>query len=233
MNFFYNNAVNVFTDASTARIKVKGKEINVVCPAYVATIGGGIVEYGSTIISDTTNSYGEIYALLMGISSLAKYKNSDLFLNVYSDSEISVKGLTTWITSWYNTGKQYYILRSKSGAPVVNQEIFLEIIRCLANTDIHINILNVLGHTDSENVAQMIKFQRYFYKENNIRLHSIPIEYLQEMAKFNDLVDNMSRNALYKVIKEDNPLNHRKLKVPMYWYPKEEDFIKYKSLVNQ
>ena len=234
MNYFYKNAVNVFTDASTARLNFNGKEVNTICPAFVTTIGGGIVEYGSTIFSNTTNSYGEIYALLLGIQSLIKYKNTDLFLNVYSDSEISVKGLTKWIKKWFYCGRRESILRAKSGMPVANQEVFLEIMREVIDANVHINVINVLGHTDSDNVNDMIKFVRYFYKENDIPMHSLPTEYLQEMAKFNDLVDEMSRNALYKVIKEESPLKHSKLNMaPIYWFPKEDDYKKYRSLVNQ
>ena len=233
MKLFYNRAVNVFTDASVSKIVKDGRKVNIVCPAYIVTIGGGIVEYGSKIISDTTNSYGEIFALYMGIRAMMKYKDSDLFLHVYSDSEISVKGLTKWISNWYYTGKSDYILRNNSGLPVINQEIFIEIIKTLIYNNVHINILNILGHTDKNDVVQMNKFLKYFYKSNDIRPHSIPIEYLQEMAGFNDVVDRMSRDSIFKVIKEDDPFKHPKLnQPPMYWYPKEWQFKKYKSLVN-
>lgn len=234
MNYFYKNAVNVFTDASTARLTINNQEVNTTCPAFVTTIGGGIVEYGSTIFSHTTNSYGEIYALLLGIKSLIKYKDTDLFLNVYSDSEISVKGLTKWVNKWFHCGRKESILRAKSGLPVANQEIFLEIMKEVIEANVHINVINVLGHTNSDNVNDMIKFVRYFYKKNDIPMHSLPTEYLQEMAKFNSLVDEMSRTALYKVIKAEDPMKHPKLNMPpIYWYPREEDFKKYRHLVNQ
>ena len=234
MNFFYKNAVNVFTDASLATIEHNGSQMKVVCPAYVTTMGGGVLEYGSRVFSKTTNSYGEIFAILLGLQSLLRFADSDLFLNIYSDSEISVKGLTIWLLDWYQKGKDKFILSAKSGGPVRNQEVFLEIVRLIVKHNVHVSFYNVLGHTNKNSVKDMFKFSHYFYKSNNLYHMSMPTEILQEMAGFNDMVDNMSRDTLYKVIKTEDPLKYKKKNpTSIYWFPKDDDINKYYQLIKQ
>ena len=62
----------------------------------------------------------------------------------------------------------------------------------------------------------------------------MPTEILQEMAGFNDMVDNMSRDTLYKVIKTEDPLRYKKKNpTSIYWFPKDDDINKYYQLINQ
>ena len=95
MNFFYKNAVNVFTDASLATIEHNGSPMRVVCPAYVTTMGGGILEYGSRVFSKTTNSFS--LTLLVKAEVKAEVKLDDLTLAELKAmaKEKEIKGYST------------------------------------------------------------------------------------------------------------------------------------------
>lgn len=234
MRLFYGNAINVFTDASTKTIKDdKGKEITVVCPAFITTMGGAILEYGSKVFYDQTNNFGELFALGMGINSLLKYSDTELFLNVFSDSEWSVNALTMWLYKWYVNGYNQFQLITGSKTSVRHQDVMIDIIQMIVNANVHISIFHILGHTNKNSVKSMLKFNSYFYKRNNLR-GQIPAEYLQEMAGFNDLVDNMSRDTLKKIIQKFDPKMFQRPRRPgFYWFPNPIQMKQYVQLVNQ
>lgn len=232
MDFYYSNAVNVFTDASNLP-STKSRKTNIICPAFVVTINGSVIEYGSKLIKNATASYGELYALAMGIQTMLKYSDTGLPLNIFSDSEISVHGCTKWLEKWYSNGKKTFYLTKNDNQLVANQEIILDIIRMVSQSKSKIHILNILGHTDNKDVASMDKFVYYFYRANHIK-GRVPIENMQEMAYFNDMVDNISRDALKSIQDSNHPLVCNKKKFPgFYWYPKDEDIKTYLNLVNK
>jgi len=232
MEFNYSNAVNVFTDASNLPA-IKGRKTNIICPAYVVTINGSMIEYGSKLIKNATASYGELFALAMGIQAGLKYANTKLPINIFSDSEISVSGCTVWLPKWYKNGEGNYYLTKKDNHPAANQEIILDIIQMVCKSNTKINIMNILGHISNKSVRDMDRFTRYFFRANDIPFDSVPIGQLQQMAHFNDVVDNISRTALRNIADPNHPIVCRKQKQPnVYWYPKEEDIQHYASLVN-
>lgn len=234
MELFYGNAINVFTDASTiSYMDESNNKITMVCPAFITTMGGAILEYGSKVIYNETNNYGELFALGMGINSLIKYANTDLFLNVFSDSEWSVNSLTNWLYRWYMNGYEKFTLVTNDKKLVKHQDIMIDIIQMVINANVHISIFHVLGHTNRNNVKKMLKFSNYFYKRNRVR-GLIPPEYLQEMAGFNDYVDKMSRTTLKKVIENFDPkLFKRTMRPGFYWFPKQNQITRFINLINQ
>ena len=69
--FFYKNAVNVFSDASTKIINPgTNKNKFLTCPGFVTTINGSIINEGYDIVEATVN-YAELYAIRMGRSRRA------------------------------------------------------------------------------------------------------------------------------------------------------------------
>ena len=61
----YSDAINVFTDASTTSVVLDGIKYNCACSGQSMTILNSLISYHSDIFFDATNSYGEIYALLI------------------------------------------------------------------------------------------------------------------------------------------------------------------------
>ena len=94
----FKKAINCYTDASIT-YDLEGSTY-VASPGYCITIDGQIVESKNKVIYDATNSYGELYAIYMGVLALKKFGDQNRVLNLFSDSRISIMGLRSWIFNW-------------------------------------------------------------------------------------------------------------------------------------
>lgn len=232
MQFNYENAVNVFTDASNLPA-MNGRTTNIICPAYIVSINGSVLEYGSKMIKSATASYGELYALAMGVQAATRYAYTGMPIYIYSDSEISISACTKWLQKWYNNGRDNFYLTKGDKNPAANQEIVLDIVRMICHSNVKVGFLNILGHTKNKDVISMDRFRYYFYRANHIN-GRVPMDHLQNMALMNDRVDNYSREALKSICNPNHPVVNPKEQVPgIYWYPKDEDIQLYLSLVNK
>lgn len=236
MKFFYDNTINVFTDSSLLK---DYNNTTSVCSGHVITLNGGILNYNAEVFYDTDNAYGEIYALYKGLDTALKLNResyrSSYNINVFSDNEFAAIGCTKWIENWYNNGNNEFMLKNSSKKSVSYQEVFLDIINTVLEHSVPICILNVLAHQKPNNVASMDKFTKYFYTKNKIG-YRLPIDKMQEICSFNNVVDNMTRSTLTRIINTgyfDSTLFTRKRMPCIYWYPKQEDIKNYLKLVNR
>ena len=235
MTFFYKNAVNVFTDASVATIQdQKGSDIFVTAPGFVTVIDGNIVNRSVEVLHGATNNYGELYAILMATKELANYKNTDYFLNIFSDSKISISALMDWIFAWYVRSDRR--LRSNSGAYVANQELILSTVQSIIKGGVHISLYHIKGHCNPSNVDQMNVFRNTFLKNDPKGLAgNVPDEILYDMCTYNNVIDNMTREVLHKTISSGyNPDQYMVPESwPMYWYPNKESREYYRYLITR
>lgn len=238
--FFYKNAVNVFSDASTKIINPgTNKNKFLTCPGFVTTINGSIINEGYDIVEATVN-YAELYAIRMGIADLLKYKNTDLFLNIFSDSKISVFGLREWFFKYYKNGKDFTLMTSdnrRGKKPVANQELILDIVRMILQANVHVSIYHVPGHIQANNIDSMNKFHYMFHNNNfpdNQRV-TVPLDVEMEIAGFNNYIDNLTRTKLNRAIKSGSldKFDIKRKLYPAIWYPKPEDVTDYLHLVHQ
>lgn len=234
MTFFYKNAINVFTDASIT----KKNDVYITAPGFVTMYDGNIIDSGVSVIHNATNNYGEIYAIRMGIENLIKYSNSDLFLNLFSDSKISILGLKQWIFQWFQN-QSNNVLRNSYAEAISNQEIILDIIRLIVHSGIHISLYHIPGHIRSNRITEMNKFKEVFSKNTGLHLEgelqSVPDDILREMADCNNTVDNLTRKVLLKTVNHENynPMNYMKYtKYPFAWFPKIQDIQTYHQLIS-
>ena len=240
MVYDYSDAINVFTDASTTVTHIDGKRYNCACSGQSMTILDSLISYNSDIFFDTTNNYGEVYALLIGINMALDYNrkkfNNSKPINVYSDSEFAVLGSTLWIKDWFLRGSNHLLLLNKSQSIVSHMELFLSIVRTVLLYDQKINIINILGHKNPDNVSDMDSFRNYFLTKNKIYYKNVDINSLQSICRMNNYVDNTTRDNLISFVKNPNfkflaPVMKPK-KIPMYWYPSKEDLDRYLALIN-
>lgn len=234
MTFFYKNAVNVFTDASVIKLQdQEGGDIFVTAPGFVSVIDGNIVNSGVEVIHGGTNNYGELYAILMGIREIARYKDTDYFLNIFSDSKISISALREWIFGWHHRSDKR--LRGGSGSYVVNQELMLQCIQEVIKSGVHVSFFHVKGHCNPSNVDNMAVFKKTFIMNDPKSLTgTVPDEILYEMATNNNVIDNMTREVLHNIVESPN-YNPQEYMItnnwPMYWYPNKETLDYYKFLI--
>lgn len=185
----FSDAISVYTDASL----IKVDKITSTCAGYALVYHNKILEEDRRILHNSTNNYGEIYAIYMGVQALLRYADTDCFLNLFSDSKISIDGLTSWISNWVRTQDSSGCLRSSSGAEVANQDIFKSIIGLIESSNIHLQMFHVLGHISVNKYNDLLKARATFKRENGVLLSE---DIIREICIYNNYVDNMTRDFL-------------------------------------
>jgi ribonuclease HI len=138
-----NPIINVYTDGSLIR---KGKTIY--C-GYGIYFSNG--EYKSISRPFThepiTNNRAELYAILktiilcnkIYINRIKKSDNELKVVNIYSDSEYSVKTFNIWYPNWKKTKKEY-----------LNADIIDEVADHIENAPFKVNLIHIRAHTGKD-----------------------------------------------------------------------------------
>lgn len=184
------NAINTYTDASLYKDE---NGITSTCAGYVTVYHGKIIDEGVRVLYNTTNNYGEVYAIYMGVQSLLKYAHMDTFLNLFSDSKISVDGLTSWISGWIKNQDKNGVMYSSAGTKVANQEIFSSIINMIVYSGVHMQLHHILGHINPNNAQMLEKAKITFKRENGVLLSE---DIMREICSYNNYIDNRTRDML-------------------------------------
>lgn len=232
MTFFYKNAINIFTDASIARYH-NNKFIS--SSGYIAVYNGQILSKDYKIFSESTNNYGELYAIKMGVEyAMEVGRETDLFLNIISDSLISINSIRKWIFEWKYSQSNPLLLLTKQGNIVSNQDIILTIVQNIIYSGIHINFYHILGHKNSSDIGSIFKVKEDFKKNNNLEDTTIPDEIISEMIDYNNMIDEYSRSQLYTIVKNKkyNSEEYQKYTFPYIWKPNVYDMELYRKLIS-
>lgn len=192
-NIAFKNALNIFTDAS-----VINKTISI--PAYVAIDGIEYNEIGpfGKALANSTNNEGEVYAIKMALEPctsstmlhLMEKRYGGRYINIFSDSKITVYGLREWYNSWIKNMRDG-ILISSSGQPVANQQIYISIMRLISYYELKVNFYHVSGHVNHSNKQEILKSMEDF-KKFNYGI-SITPQFAMDLAILNDMIDKFSR----------------------------------------
>lgn len=212
--------LNIFTDASITKT-IYGETIG--CAGAICMENNNLLRY--EIFRDCTNNISEISAVKLGV--LLALENRDLYdkVNIWSDSQWSIFGLTKWIKSWVNNAVNYRLINS-SGEAVKNQEIFLSIIKLIVDNNLPVNFYHIKGHVAENNIKSIDHATSVFYKSNGIRISRERIYYA---VKMNNLVDNTTRKLL-DTWKDVEPVKLNRGIVNFIL--SKEDMIRYYNLVS-
>ena len=190
---FYNeNTLNIFSDAS-----IIGKTGNQTgCYGVVAVVEDNIIDSTYRLVSNTTNNNSEVKGIRAALDLAIKYKDNYKFINIFSDSLISVNGLREYIFNWkYNESDG--LLYSSMNKPVVNQEVFIEarnMLDILEKSKCIIRIYHQSGHV-SNAYSDIVEAGECFKKCNNINAN-IDLNLIRYISVWNNYVDNTSRGLL-------------------------------------
>ena len=224
----YFEAINCFTDASLVTLP-SGK--NAIAAGYIITYNREVIDQRVKIIVDATSNYGEALAMYMGIDSLVRFSRYQLPMNLFSDSKLSVYGVTKWIFGWMDKVQTYTRkLINSSGDPVVNQELFIAIVWTVVSAGAYINIWHQRGHQNMNSIKDMRTFLKSFRKENNL---DIPEDIARELIYFNQVIDNLTRDTLKTIVSNPNfrELDYQKPKVVFRPIISPESLKTYKQLI--
>lgn len=226
---FNKKTLNIFVDASI--LKLEDIQETVGCPGGLCVM---MNTYGvphtfdafHCITRHTTNSNSEIKAVLLGVNKALQYRNSFEVINLFSDSKVCIHGLKYWIFNWMNTIRNKRIYNS-SKQEVGNQEVFINIINTIMNTNLSINLFHQKGHVTNTN--ESINHAMEVFKETN-KIDYVDRNLIVDLSYYNDYVDIMTKNVLYntKFTQYNGGIN------PFNYVPDREHFIKkYKYLINK
>lgn len=215
---FNEKTLNIFTDASMRTIK---NEI-VGAPGYVAVIGNNIVYEDIRILRESTNSESELYAIYMAIQYALLNRDKVQVINIFSDSQFAVYGLREWIFSWMNNIRNDRLYNS-SKKEVAHQTIFMSIIYTILQYNLQISFYHNRGHFTETKIDEF----RKLFRKHNFLSDDIDIETAHMIMKYNDRVDNNTRNKLYSTYSLPNKLN-----MPDYLARNDLDMNHYKKLLN-
>ena len=184
---FYNkNTLNIFSDAS-----IHGKKGNQTgCYAVVAVVKDDIIDSTYRLVSNTTSNNSEIKGVRGALNIALKYSNQFQFINIFSDSLVSINGLKSYIYNWkYN--KLDNLLSVLEQSPCI------------------INLWHQSGHINND-YSDIQKASESFKKNNNIN-GKIDFNFIRYISLWNNYVDQTSRSLLKRNGKNNNNIADRYL----------------------
>lgn len=219
------NSANIFADASITKLMFDGEEETIGCPGALLVLNGReIVDTRLLTLRHSTNNQSEATALRLAIDLALAVKGSGLNINIFSDSQISVNGLTKWIYGWANGVGPDGLMYSSSGSPVANQSILLDIMYTILRNDLKIRIFHQRGHVNQK--VTLSKAKSTFQSANGILINDDAISMI---SYFNNKIDDITRVNLQNQTFQKCP----KLVYPMeYSYTPQLNLRKYRKLIS-
>lgn len=197
-----DKTLNIFTDASVYG-KIDKINKNRVCAGAIATdINKGRLREFQILLDKSTNNYGELTGIGLGIMLASIFRDKYDRINIFSDSQISVKGLREWIYGWINKLDSNGIMHSSSGTPVANHDLILSITDLILNNFIpgkhKIYLYHINGHITSD--KDLRRGIRTFKKSNyiNQNINDDILNYIKYLQRWNDYIDRSTRSSFYK-----------------------------------
>lgn len=182
----YDNKVSldVFTDSAGYRRPDGIFDSNV---GFFIYQGPNLVHCKRKDFKKKTNNFGELKAIEMGLKYVTKHlSNSCYEINIYSDSLLSIKCLTTYLEKWLETAVDGIMYNSKN-VPVKNQDIIWRIIKMrdyLESKGIDINIYFVRSHSPKSKIKQ---YHELYCKDNGVLISIKDYEIIRARNEYCDL----------------------------------------------
>lgn len=194
LDMFYNEYVlNIFSDAS---MRSKGQKAMDGCYGTVAVVKDQIIDQDMRVLSDTTVNACEIRGIRMAISMANKYKYKFRYINIFSDSIISLLGLRDYIYNWtYDSYTQLFY--GSSNKPIINQSVFIEcmlMLEELRKTNI-VNLFHQKGHVKTNSIEDLKRATKTFATSNNINA-KIDYNIIRYISCYNEVIDKDTRSYL-------------------------------------
>jgi ribonuclease HI len=167
------------------------------CYGVIAVVCDNIIDQNFKLVSNTTSNNSEIKGLRAAVSMANKWKDCFRFINIFSDSQISVFGLRDYIYNWrYNPNDG--LLYGSANKPIVNQEIFIEthyiLTELMQITNSSVRLFHQSGHIEN-GYDKLIYACKTFKKSNKIN-GKVDINFIRYISTYNNYVDNKSRQTL-------------------------------------
>lgn len=206
--FFYNQTINIFTDASCLTLKPNRGDVQSTSPGFLATYGGRIIASGLEAYIGENSMYGESKAIEIAIDWCIHAASSGIFVpqgySIFSDNNPTIQKICNTLISWFN------ILENKESNGILPREK-MSVVSFEANaynaafsiftSGLPIRLFYVVSHVNLRpfsHVKQQEKFLRINKPIHGDLSDDLTIAILHEQATFNNMVDIMTRNYLIR-----------------------------------
>ena len=194
-DIFNTKTVNIFCDGSIKVNDITGETIG--SPGYcVVTVNEYnqevILEQYSCIIRDCTNNITENRALLLSVQRAIYYYSLGYDVNIFSDSQYCIHGITDWIFKWIQNVYNNHMYNS-SGEIVKNEDFILELFMTIYRSGVKVNFYHQKGHV-TDTPSSLDKAVKCFSNSNNIRL--VEPYFVKRISYYNNMVDIFTKNSL-------------------------------------
>ena len=188
---FNKETLNIFSDASI----LKTNDNTYGCFGAICVVEDEIIDYQYMVKEQTTVNECEILGILLSLNFANRYKGRFKFINIFSDSLLSVKGLTEYIYGWkYNN----YCLYNSNHEAVANQSMFIEAYELYQNLLLqspNIKLFWQAAHMNIQSSKDLCtatnKFKQYNHYYGNVDLN-----FIRYISQYNNFVDNATRQYL-------------------------------------
>ena len=191
-NIFNDQSISIFTDAS---FKAFGKYngLGTVCSGACVYNNDVLIDQQYFIDTNKTVQQGELYAILMGISMMYKYRN---FKNIrlFSDSQTSIFAIRDRIFKWLTLQKKYGGVLD-DGGEIKNVDYIMNIIHNIITNNVPVELYHVKGHVNINSDSSLINAINVFRSSNGININ-IDYDLIKQIALCNDQVDRFTKFML-------------------------------------
>lgn len=229
-NIFNTDTINIFTDASVKQFPLGGNTYYVSCPGFVTVkMFNGlpfICDQGCSLLYDSSNIEGEITAIANAIYNSAFYSSFVPKINIFSDSKISIQGITEWIYDWIRN-MEGDTFKTNSNKIVSHQNVYKSIIYMISNMNYSLNFYHIKGHVNVNDRKSFDNARRVFRDSNNMDIDNY---LLSQLCYYNNYIDNLSRDYLNNINKE--MIGRQRLNLYSRIYDTEQGLSNYTNKIN-
>ena len=233
-DIFNQSTLNIFTDAS---IKTLEDGTVLSSPGAVCIITDDnentyILEEDfnfSHIMIGSTNNDGEIRAVALGVYFAIKYKDMYENINLFSDSNICIQGLTKWIYGWVRCRDSNNRLYNSSGKEVANQDMIASLVNTIIEKKLDMSFYHQKGHVKNSPESYEKCFDD-FLVTNNLNCN-LDMDIITCISTYNNYVDIKTKDALNEFI--SIYYNIEKTITPIRFTVKNEQIGEYKKLIRR
>lgn len=136
-----SNELNIYTDGACSNNQEK---VNTGGWGYAHIVDNHCVRVGSARVDNTTNNQMELKAVIEGLKSAKTTLKDYEVINIYTDSNYVLKGITEWIEGWKRNN---WVNSSKK--PVANKELWVELdsLKTEIQSSVELQWHKVKGHS--------------------------------------------------------------------------------------
>lgn len=219
MTFFYRDCINLYTDTSDKQLRTARGEFKATCCGFMATYQGRVMESGLEVWIDEPTIFGEAKGVELALGwvlfAAARGLRPPTAYNIFTDNQPVISQVNNYLIDWfYNLNerqKMDLVYKGRQNC-ITWENVVYNIAYTIFTSGLPIRVFYTPGHVPVYGTS-FRSFDMYKDKFNNIneRYHGNLMSEMDsyityEMGTFNNIVDLMTRNFLFRnvfLIQED------------------------------